>query len=179
MQLSRLLSPVSLLFVLWFLPTARAQEVLGTGMGIPQNSPGVLWPRGMSIEGLSPQNLYPNGTQFGLSNTAGGFGMSGSGPISGVGLAQRSVSPLVQKELQNPSVFVNRLSIVEAVEQSRSQTLLSTLTSTNFRVEMSRPSLLQAAEVNRPIVQTYMLPSADTLLQDRPPTTDSILRTGL
>jgi hypothetical protein len=157
---------------------ASAQE-LGTNIGIPQNSPGVLWPRGMSIEALSPQNLYPNGPQFGLSNTSGGFGMTGSGPVSGVGLAQRSVSPLVQREFQSSSMFVNKLSVLETAESARSSSLLSSITSTQFRIEMNRASLLQSVENSRPIIQSYSLPTVDSVLGDRPASADSILKTGL
>lgn len=161
------------------LSAASAQELLGTGTGIPQSSPGVLWPRGMSVEALSPVNLYPNGSQFGLSNTSGGFGMSGSGPLSGVGLAQRSVSPLVQMEMQIPNVFVNRPTILENAESQRSRSLLSLLLSSNFRAEMNRPSSLHTTEITRPIIQPYAMPTVDAVLQDRPMTPDSILRTGL
>ena len=116
------------------LPSAPAfcQETLGTGMGIPNSSPPVLWPRGMSLESLSPNNLYPNGPQFGLGNTSGGFGTSGSGPISGVGLTQRSVSPLVQQELRNSSSFVVKLTALETAEAFRGQSLLSFVLGANF-----------------------------------------------
>lgn len=162
-----------------FVP-AYAQEPLGTSMGIPQSSPPVLWPRGMSIESLSPQNLYPNGPQFGLGNTSGGFGSTGTGPISGVGLAQRAVNPLVQQEMQSSNSFVNKTTILEIVERSRSQTTLSAVTNLDFRVQMGRTSLsLHTIEVNRPLIQPYSIPNADAVLHDQASTTDSILRTGL
>ena len=159
---------------------ACAQE-LGTNVGIPNSSPPVLWPRGMSIEALSPVNLYPNGPQFGLSNTSGGFGVTGSGPMSGVGLSQRSVSNLVQEELNRPYDFMRRLSGLENAEALRSRSLFSTVLGSQFRIEMPRPSttLFRDVESRLGALAPQSLPSADSVLQDRPASVDAILRTGL
>jgi len=157
---------------------ASAQDVLGTNMGIPNSSPAVQWPRGMSLEALSPSNLYPNGPQFGLSNTSGGFGTTGSGPISGVGLAQRSVSSLVQQEFARPS-YVSKLSALESAEALRGRSILSTVLGSRLETEMSRPSFVIPGQAGPGIVAPASLPSVDSVLQDRPASTDAILRTNL
>src|SRR5579875_80481 len=156
---------------------SSAQEMLGTNMGIPTSSPTILWPRGMSIEALSPNNLYPNGAQFGLSNTSGGFGTSGSGPISGVGLAQRSVSSLVQEELERPYSYIQRLSSGEGAEATRSQSLFSSILGTRFRAEMPKSEWSEPIS-SQNLISPSALPTTDSVLSDRPATVDAILRGG-
>ncbi len=162
------------------LPPALSQENLGTSFGIPNSSPGVLWPRGMSIESLSPSNLYPNGSRFGLSNTSGGFGMSGSGPISGVGLTERAVSSLVQEELAHPYAYIRQLSVAGNAEAMRSVSLFNTALGGQFRTEMPRQSALYPSIYSaQGLINPYALPSVETVLHDSSASTDAILRTGL
>ncbi len=153
-------------------PIANAQDALGTNMGIPSSSPPILWPRGMSLEALSPDSLYPNGSQFGLSNTSGGFGMSGSGPLSGVGLAQRSVPSWVSTELERPYAYLRKLSALETAEVIRSQTLFSGALTGQTRSQ----SFLSTFASGRDMSAPAGLPSVDSVLLDKPATTDAILR---
>jgi hypothetical protein len=143
----------------------------------------------MSIEALSPNNLYPNGPQFGLSNTSGGFGMSGSGPISGVGLAQRSVSNLVQEELARPYANLRRLSSLENAASNRSIGLFSAVLGNQFQSELTHQGKFvgeshlitgssSASAIGTDIVISSTC-SLDNILQDRPSTTNDILKTGL
>jgi len=149
-------------------------------MGIPNSSPPVLWPRGMSIESLSPNNLYPNGPQFPLGNTSGGFGTTGTGPISGVGLAQRSVSSLVQQEMERPNAYLRRLSGLENMEALQGSNLLSKVLSGEFRTELlGTPALQPIGAAARTTGANYTLPSIDSVLQDQPATSETILKTNL
>ena len=170
---------LSLIFIALLTAPCSAEQSLGTNMGIPQSSPGILWPRGMSLEALSPENLYPNGPQFGLSNTSGGFGMTGSGPMSGVGLAQRSVSPLAQEEFRRPYSYIKRLTAMETLEATRSASLLYTTLGSPSRFSTSRISVIDEAGGSGYASRSSALQTTDSILQDRPATTDSILHSGL
>jgi hypothetical protein len=179
----RKFQPISILLpILPFLGIAvlpvGSQDIGGTNVGIPNSSPPILWPRGMSIEALSPGNLYPNGPQFGLSNTSGGFGMYGSGPVSGVGLAQRSVSSLVREEMERPYEYINRLANMESLEVLRSQSLFSAALSNSARSELPQVSDFQF-EMRQGMTGSYGLPNVDAVLQDRPTSVDAVLRTNL
>ena len=159
---------------------ARCQDMLGTHIGIPESCPTVLWPQGMSLEALSPNNLYPNGSQFGLSNTSGGFGMFGSGAMSGVGLAQRTVSLLVQEELERPTVFIRRLSELERAEAIRSGSQFSLALSQQYSPAASGRAVPLLPRESRPALSApWSMPSVDATLKDRPATVDSILNTGI
>lgn len=170
---------LSLLAVFGSGSAAPAQDALGTNMGLPTASPGVLWPRGMSIESLSPNNLYPNGPQFPLGNTSGGFGTTGTGPISGVGLAQRSVSGLVQQEMERPNATLRRLSGLESAEALQGSSLLSKVLGTEFRTELLGSPSYQQVPAGNAAAAVYTLPSVESVLHDQPATTQSILRTDL
>ncbi|HEY9758182.1 MAG TPA: hypothetical protein V6C97_23655 [Oculatellaceae cyanobacterium] len=153
-----------------------AEELLGTGMGIPLSSPPVLWPRGMSLEALSPDNLYPNGTQFGLSNTSGGFGTSGSGPMSGVGLAQRSVSPLVQRELQTSSI--PRMASLDVIESNKVDRLFGIVLSGPRQAASANRSYLENALSQGESYRQLQVNLTDSILGDKAANTDTILKTG-
>ncbi|MBX9686140.1 MAG: hypothetical protein K2X27_05530 [Candidatus Obscuribacterales bacterium] len=156
--------------------SAGAQDVLGTSFGIPNSSPGVFWPRGMGIEALSPENLYPDGPNFGLGTTAGGFGTSGTGAMSGVGLTQRSVSPLVRRELRPAYSFEQRLTDIFHIESSSSNSLFASALARRSRREMLAPVSPDYAR-SQPgnLITPYSLPNVDSILQDRPLGTDAIL----
>ena len=175
MYVGKIVAIVALL--LWALLPAQAEDVTGTTFGIPTNSPAVLWPRGMSTEALSPNNLYPNGPEFGISTTAGGFGMIGSGRMTGVGLAQRSVSSLVQEEMAHPNAQTRRLSNAFSIEAARSESLLGSVLSGGFRTEIQRGALprleLERTALTRP---ANFMPDVDAVLKDGPASTDSILQ---
>jgi len=151
--------------------------VVGTSIGIPDNCPTVLWPRGMSIEALSPNNLYPNGGNFGLGNTSGGFGMSGSGTMSGIGLAERTVNNLVQEQFQQPNYYVNRISQMEVVESKRSGSQFGLALSSQSQVlPRPKPFLLKPAV---PGLTPFSLPAVDAILKDSSPSVDSVLKSGI
>jgi len=166
------LSAVLLAWCAGCLPVC-SQDVLGTNPGISGTSPGVFWPKGMSLEALGPSNLYPNGEQFGLSNTSGGFGTTGSGPASAVGLAQRSVSQLVQQELNRSYTYISGLTALENAQSQLNYSLLSGALASQYKAEISKQSIPQPGSV-------FVRPSfsnVDAILQDRPATTDSVLKT--
>jgi len=156
------------------------QENLGTAMGIPNGSPGIMWPRGSSLESLGTGRLYPNGPEFGLSNTSGGFGVTGTGRASGVGLAERTLPGLAGQELDRPFTEFRRLTDAFSAERSRSSNLFSTAVGGQFRFEMQRSSfgLTQEAGVGGGLVQPSQFTSIDATLQDRSSSADSILKTG-
>ncbi len=165
--------------VAWFAGGgAFGQDVLGTGFGLPNSSPPIMWPRGMSIEALSPSNLYPNGPQFGLSNTAGGFGTSGTGPVSGVGLAERTVSPLVREQMDQPFRYLRRLTDLFSAEAAQTRGQLSSVLSSRFRGEVGKTSTVEAQPGT---TVTSAVPgfsaAVDAILNDKPATIESILKT--
>lgn len=166
------LSTASVIICLASASPVFADDTLGTNMGIPSSSPPVLWPRGMSDDALNPLNLYPNGPQFGLGNTSGGFGSYGSGPISGVGLAQRSLPNLIKEELERPYAFIRRLAMFESGEIYRSGSLFaSILTSRAASRAPSSPVFLEPVHNGTP----YNPGLTDSILHDRPFSSDSIL----
>jgi hypothetical protein len=146
-------------------------------LGIPTSSPGVFWPRAESLESLGFGRLYPNGPEFGLGNTSGGFGLAGTGPLSGVGLTQRSVPSLEQAELDQPAITKR---LVESLNEQRSnfQILNSQVLSNTFRFEIQRGSVGQALQTG-PIVRSDDFISADRVLKDQPARTEDILKSGL
>ncbi len=168
---------------IWLLAVSSlaAEENLGTSFGIPNSSPGVFWPRGSSVETLGFGRLYPNGPEFGLSNTSGGFGTTGAGRLSGVGLAERSVSTMVREELERPYANTQRLTDAFSSERNRAATVFNTAISNRFRSEIKIGSLseLSNSASSIPLVQTVPLPSPDAVLQDKPATSDAVLKTGL
>ena len=156
------------------------EDSLGTAAGIPNSSPGVLWPRGSSVETLGFGKLYPNGPDFGLSNTSGGFGTTGSGRMSGVGLAERSVSPLVQEQLERPYNNIQRLNDDFTRESAKAQSTFSDALSGQFRTEIQRGSVAPAYQPSSgQLIRPYALPSVDSVLQDGAPSPDGVLKTGL
>jgi hypothetical protein len=163
----------------WLLATSPllAQENLGTSFGIPTSSPGVFWPRGSSLETLGFGRLYPNGPEFGLSNTSGGFGVTGAGRLSGVGLAERSVPTFVQEQLERP--YANTQHLTDAFNNASIQ--FSSTISSQFRSQMRVGSLSRGSESesSAPLVQSVALPSVDMVLKDRPASADAVLRTGI
>jgi hypothetical protein len=169
---------------LWLLATqpVAAQENLGTAFGIPNSSPGVFWPRGSSLETLGFGKLYPNGPEFGLGNTSGGFGVTGSGRLSGVGLAERSVTPLVQEQMDRPYESTQRLTDAFKSESSRAAGVFSSALGDQFRSQIRVGSIDQiGGTVSVPVpqlVQPTALPSVDAVLQDAPATTNSVLKSG-
>jgi hypothetical protein len=160
------------------IPIYGQQENLGTTFGIPNSSPGVFWPRGSSLETLGFGRLYPNGPEFGLSNTSGGFGLKSSGVVSGVGLAERSVSVFVREELERPNKDIQRLTTAFNKERGVGFNLLRTAMSVQFRSEMQKESISQLS-ATQPTTQLYLLPSVDQVLKDQMPSTDAILKTAL
>ncbi|HEY9682920.1 MAG TPA: hypothetical protein V6C86_15195 [Oculatellaceae cyanobacterium] len=172
----KLLAMAALTLVELLALPSTAEEILGTGMGIPAASPPVLWPRGMSLEALNPDNLYPNGTQFGLSNTSGGFGTSGSGPMSGVGLSQRSVSPLVQRELQMP--LTGRMSSFDVIESTKVDRLFGIILSGPRPAASANRSYLESALLQGESYRQLQVNSTDSILGDKASTVDTILKTG-
>jgi hypothetical protein len=162
-------------------PAHAQQNNLGTSFGIPNSSPGVCWPQGGSIESLGFGRLYPNGPEFGLSNTSGGFGVAGSGRLSGVGLAERSVPTFVQVEMERPYVQINRLTDAFNRERTASAGLLSTVIGDKFRAEIQRGSLNESwqSTSSSHLIPSYVIPSVDSVLNDQSQSTDTVLRTGL
>jgi len=133
----------------------------------------------MSADALGGNNLYPNGPQFGLSNSSGGFGMIGSGPLSGVGLSQRSVSNLVRDELERPYAYIRRLSEILTGDSGRSAQLFSSILGGQFRGEIPRDWQRLEAGTAGQLMMPTPLPSVDTILRDSPASPDSILQTKL
>ena len=163
-----------------FLPMS-AQETLGTSFGIPNSSPGVFWPRGSSVETLGFGRLYPNGPEFGLSNTSGGFGVTGTARMSGVGLAERSAPTFVQEQINTPYTSTQRLTDAFNAENTRAAGTFSSLIGNQFRsqVPIGSAGQTQSSSSPSPLFQSIALPTLDAILQDRPATSDSILKTGL
>ena len=158
---------------------ALAQEVLGTSMGIPNSSPGVQWPRGFSLESLGTGRLYPNGPEFGISTTAGGFGSSGTGRISGVGLTERSVSGLAGQELDRPFTEIRTLTDTFSQERARGSNFFGAALGTQFRSQMQPGTLLLNSEQGiGSLINQPLFPGVDAILHDRADPTDSVLRTG-
>ncbi len=164
----------------------NTQPPITTTFGIPSSSPGVFWPRGSSIESLGFGRLYPNGPEFGLSNTSGGFGLLGSGPVSGVGLAEKTVPTFVQEQMSRS--YSNTMHLTDTFNRERAafkETVLTTAISNEFRSEMQKSRTAQNKEIPIPDVplqlntQLTALPSVDRVLQDQMPNTDAILKTGL
>jgi hypothetical protein len=163
---------------------SSAQENLGTAFGIPSSSPGVMWPSGSSLETLGFGRLYPNGPEFGLGNTSGGFGVTGSGRLSGVGLAERGVSSLVQQQMERPYVGTQRLTDAFASESARGASVFSSALGDQFRTQIRVGSVNQGGDSIglvpvQQLVQPTALPSVDAVLQDGPATTNAVLKTGL
>jgi hypothetical protein len=155
------------------------QQSLGTSFGMNGSSPAVLWPRSANIESLG--RLYPNGPEFGLSNTSGGFGMIGSGPISAVGSTTRSVSNLVREELERPYNYLQRLTDIFKTEAERNYSLLGIVLGSRFTVELQRGAASSTFDINtmRNLITPTSLPSVDAILKDGPSNPDTILHTGL
>jgi hypothetical protein len=141
-------------------------------MGIPNSSPPVFWPRGMSVEALSPENLYPNGPQFGLGNTSGGFGSYGSGPISGVGLAQRALPTLMSEELEHPYFFVRRMYLLDSAEALKSHALFASILAGRGS---SAANQAQPFKTQFYLSSPYSSALTDSILYDRPASVDTIL----
>jgi hypothetical protein len=158
-----------------------AQDVLGTSFGIPNSSPGVFWPRGSSLETLGFGRLYPNGPEFGLGNTSGGFGVTGSGRLSGVGLAERSVPTFVQEQMARPYANTQRLTSAFNTESARSANIFSSVLGGQFRSQTRIGSLGQSTDLagSGSLILPAPLPSVDSVLRDRPATSDAVLKTDL
>lgn len=165
-----------------------AQDYLGTAFGFPNSSPPIQWPRGMSREALDPANLYPNGAQFGLSNTSGGFGSAGTSQISGVGLAERALPFFQQEELRDPFAYNKSLNSRFHIEQIKStlifnRALSSALASQRTAGSSPAPGLYAGGAGGQMLM---FLPkssspedlSTDGILKDPGLSTDAILRTG-
>jgi hypothetical protein len=160
-------------------PALAQEQNLGTSFGIPNSSPGVFWPRSFSVESLGFGRLYPNGPEFGLGNTSGGFGVA-AGRYSGVGLAERSVPGFVQEQLDRPYANTQHLVDLFNEQSGSSKILLSALLSGQFRGEIQRGSVAQRFDIigaDQP-ASLYALPSVDFVLRDRAQSSDAILQTG-
>lgn len=168
-----MLAPVFLaLLLLLALPAYAQEDVTGMSFGIPNTSPGAFWPRAMSAAQLSPDKLYPNGSAFGLGNTSGGFGVSGTGPLSGVGLTERSLNPLAAQEMSTPSMN-RRLNEMFFQESALSGSIFSAVLAGRARREMQSPFVPTGPQVR--MLMSDPLPSVDAVLRDSPPSVDSIL----
>jgi hypothetical protein len=155
---------------------ANAQDKLGTSFGLPNTTPSVAWPHGVSLESLGGINrLYPNGPEFGLSNTSGGFGMIGSGPMSAVGLVQNSVSPLVREELERPFSAGKELTDIFKGEAARNTALISSILSGRFRTELAKDQIFEPAKVTQ---MGISMPNVDAVLRDQPFDPDAILNSS-
>jgi hypothetical protein len=155
---------------------ATAQDRLGTAFGLPNTSPSLAWPHGGSLENLGGINrLYPNGPEFGLSNTSGGFGMIGSGPMSAVGLVQNSVSPLVKAELERPFSAGKQLTDIFKGEAAHSSALLSTVLAGRFRAELAKDQIFEPASTTQ---MGISMPSVDFVLRDQPASSDAVLNSS-
>ncbi len=148
------------------------QDDTGMSFGIPNSSPGAFWPRAMSAAQLSPDKLYPNGAGFGLGNTSGGFGVSGTGPLSGVGLTERSINPLAAREMSTPSM-TRRMGEVFAQESALSGSIFSSVLAGQARRQMQSPFVPTGPQVK--MLMSDPLPSVDSVLRDNPASVDSIL----
>lgn len=177
MKKSFALIPI-MVFACTCLSAAQAQDI-GTSFGVPNSSPPVIWPRGMSIETLSPNNLYPNGPQFGLSNTSGGFGLSGTGPSSGIGLAERTLSPLILQSLSNADDAIKRGITQLNVEEIKANSDIRSVLSNQYRREINATDRLMTSRRNTEKFEAQTLPGVDKILHDAPFTTDSILKDNL
>ena len=156
---------------------AIAQERTGTSFGVPNSSPCVMWPRLMGIDVIQPGALYPNGNEFGLGTTAGGFGSSGTGALSGVGLERRSLGGLEAAESANRFSYQQRLAESFASENLRGNSVFSAPVSSRlsrqFGNQFTPPSSAGA------LIPSSDFPGVDKVLNDRPPDTDTILQTNL
>lgn len=159
----------------------RAQssvDVTGSTVGIADTAP-PFWPHGSSIETYGVNSLYPNGGQFGLSTTAGGFGAPGEGRTSGVGLSQAGVSFLVQDELVKANTSVSRQTSAFRSESAFSSSLFSSILAGRFRLEMSRAMDQDVWQTGAGGLLPASVPSPSSILQDQPQTTENVLNTGL
>lgn len=154
------------------LPAQAQEDVTGTGFGIPHSTPGAFWPRAMSATQLGPGKLYPDGPNFGLGNTSGGFGLTGSGPLSGVGLTERSINPLTAREMSTPSLN-RRLGEMFQQESILSGSIFSSVLAGQARREMQSPFTPTGSQVQ--MLMSGPLPSIDSVLRDKPSSIDSIL----
>lgn len=165
-----------LIVLLISLLPAAAQDSLGTSFGVPNTTPSVSWPHGLSLESLGGINrLYPNGPEFGLANTSGGFGMIGSGPMSAVGLVQNAVSPLVRSELERPFDANKRLTDIFRSEAARSSALFSSTLGGPFRAALATGFAVQTLKTGTTIHMGISMPSVDSVLQDQPASLEAIL----
>lgn len=104
--------------------------------------------------------------------------MSGSGPISGVGLEQRVVSPLVRQE------FSQRFSYSRTIEENflKESRLGSSLLNTSLAGSVLMPTGSSVVNYFRPpevqIASPQAFPNVDAILHDQAPSTDSILSGG-
>lgn len=160
-------------------PSGVAQENLGTPTGVPSYSPGVMWPRSFSLESLGTGRLYPNGPEFGLSNTSGGFGSTGTGRVTGVGLSERSVSGMVQEEMERPYILFRHVTDSFNSERFASSTVFSAALGNQFRSRLQSGSLSADSGYAQPAIQTDRPSGVDSVLQDKPATPDAVLKTGL
>jgi hypothetical protein len=160
---------------------AYSQNLLGTSVGIANSSPAISWPRGLSFDSLGPNNLYPNGPEFGLSNTSGGFGLISSGPVSGVGLTRKSLSEFVQQEIVQPYNFHKRLTDIFNSEAASSSSILELALGSRFRTGLQRGSLADKFEDSSigHLIAPVSLPNVDSILKDKPASPDSLLQTNL
>lgn len=178
----RKLSALLIVFLVCVAP-CRAQstvDVTGSSVGIADTAP-PFWPHGSSLESLGFGALYPNGPQFGLSNTSGGFGAPGEGRTSGVGLSHGGVSMLVQQELQRGNVSTERQIGVFRLESARSASLFSSILGGQFRLEMSQWFAGEEFEPwdERQALVPSSVPSPGSILQDTAPSMESILNPSL
>jgi hypothetical protein len=153
-------------------------DVTGSTVGIADTAP-PFWPHGSSIETYGVNSLYPNGGQFGLSTTAGGFGAPGEGRTSSVGLSQSGVSFLVKEELEKGNSAVIRQTSAFRSESAFSSSLFSSILAGRFRLEMSRAMDQDVWRTSAGGVIPASVPSPSSILQDQPQSTENVLNTGL
>ena len=105
--------------------------------------------------------------------------MAGSGPISGVGMTQRSVSPLIQSEMSQTYGFNRHLGDAFRAESVRGSANFAAVLSGRSARDLA-PSLTDSPDFSYSRVQTtstqYAMPSTDSILRDRANTTESILQ---
>ena len=152
-----------------------------TNFGIPSNSPAVLWPRGFSQDYLGFDRLYPNGPEFGLSTTVGGFGLIGSGPVSAIGATRTTVQVWVRQEQIRPYTNLRRLTDIFNAERGREYALLNVALMKSFSSELQRGATLASTEtgISGRVISPAVSQSNDFILRDQPASPDSILNPNL
>ena len=151
---------------------APAQQDLGIGMGIP-TSIQVCCGLVHEYSVAEPNQSISKRTAVWPVEYFGRFRHDRLRTAFRGGLVQNPVSGFVRQELDRPYTFVNRLSGTYELEASRSRSLFETIWDASLLGGSARPIFAEMSSLQADD-GTYLLPSADSLLKDRPSTIESL-----